>query len=264
MTSLRVVLLIGGILATACGVLAQARGRTEGYPGVIQDAGERRAKAEREWKRLIEVYQLPQAAPDLHPIIYTPRSLPGAIKLMEARPQPGSEEIELREGVRAFIDRWRELLGTEPSSLSLVGADDTGSGRRLTYRQVSYPFPISGDYGVLTIIVKNDGTLVNLDDRLIPAIEVPLRSNLDRERAAGRVVGRTFSYSGLNGARQEVTISAPDEVATRQLVILPIEKAKSIEVRLAWEVIAGKSLAWLVYVDAINGEELKAVQQFAT
>jgi hypothetical protein len=47
-------------------------------------------------------------------------------------------------------------------------------------------------------------------------------------------------------------------------VTLPIEKADAIEVHLAWEVVAGKSLTWTVYIDAMTGEELKVNQNFNT
>jgi hypothetical protein len=55
-----------------------------------------------------------------------------------------------------------------------------------------------------------------------------------------------------------------DDVTVRQLVVIPIEKGDAIEVHLAWEVLAGSSLSWTIYVDAINGEELRVVQNFNT
>ena len=36
----------------------------------------------------------------------------------------------------------------------------------------------------------------------------------------------------------------------------------AIEVHLAWELVAGKSLSWTVYLDAVTGEELRIVQNF--
>jgi hypothetical protein len=53
-------------------------------------------------------------------------------------------------------------------------------------------------------------------------------------------------------------------VSVKRAVILPIEKSDMIEVHLAWEIVAGKSLSWTVYIDAINGEELKVIQNFQT
>ena len=49
-------------------------------------------------------------------------------------------------------------------------------------------------------------------------------------------------------------------MSVKRAVILPIEKSDMIEVHLAWEIVAGKSLSWTVYIDAINGEELKVIQ----
>jgi len=45
-------------------------------------------------------------APDLHPVIYTPRSLlgvSGGIKLLAAPPERGSETIALREAMKTFL-----------------------------------------------------------------------------------------------------------------------------------------------------------------
>ncbi|HEX8184254.1 MAG TPA: hypothetical protein VF747_05870, partial [Blastocatellia bacterium] len=88
------------------------------YPAVIRDSTDRRAKAEREWRRMLEAYNVPQTPPDLYPIIYTPRSLlgvTGGIKIMAAKPEPGNETIALREAVKGFIDRWRDMLGADLS-----------------------------------------------------------------------------------------------------------------------------------------------------
>jgi hypothetical protein len=53
-------------------------------------------------------------------------------------------------------------------------------------------------------------------------------------------------------------------VSVKRLVVLPVEKSDAIELHLAWELIAGKSLSWTVYIDAVTGEELKVIQNFQT
>lgn len=237
------------------------------YPAIIKDSTDRRAKIETEWRRMLEAYGVPQTPPDLYPIIYTPRSLlgvTGGIKIMAAKPEPGNETIALREAVKRFIDRWRDLLGADLTSISLVGGDQSSNIHRLIYRQANYPFQIAGIYGEMVAVVSADGRLMQIDDRFIPVVEMPARPQIEREVAARTVVGRTFTYSDIAGREQRTQVTNPAEVSVKQAVILPIEKGDVIEVHLAWEIVAGSSLSWTVYIDAINGEELKVVQNFQT
>ena len=237
------------------------------YPAVINDSTDRRAKAEREWRQMLDAYNVPQTPPDLYPIAYTPRSLlgvTGGIKLMADKPEPGNETIALREAMKRFIDRWRDLLGADLDSISLVGGDQSGNVQRLTYRQSNYSFPIAGNFGEMVAVLSADGRLMQLDARFIPMVELPARPEIQREVAARKVVGRTFTYTDIAGREQRTQITNPAEVIVKQAVILPIERGDAIEVHLAWEVVAGSSLSWTVYIDAINGDELKVVQNFQT
>jgi hypothetical protein len=98
----------------------------------------------------------------------------------------------------------------------------------------------------------------------VPVVDLPLKPSTDRDIAAKKVLGRTFSYTDIAGREQRIPIGAPNEVTVKRIVILPIEKGDSIEVRLAWEIVAGRSISWTVYIDAVNGEEIKVVQNFQT
>jgi hypothetical protein len=256
------------ILAVAVGLFAQtASPAKQNYPALIKDSTERRAHAEREWRRMLDSYGIPQTPPDLYPITYTPRSLlgvTGGIKLISFTPEPGTENLVLREAVRRFLDRWREMLGAEPAVVSLVSNDVTGDTQRLTYKQASYAFPIAGNAGEMVAVVSRDGRLLQLDSRFIPVVEMPSRPSIDRDTAAKKLVGRTLTYSDIAGREQRTQIGALDEVEVKRLVILPIEKGDSTEVHLAWEIVAGKQLSWTIYLDAINAQELKVAQNFQT
>ena len=237
------------------------------YPAVIKDSTDLRAKAEREWRRMLDSYGVPQTPPDLYPISNTPRSLlgvSGGIILLGAKPEPGTEIFALRAAMKAFIDRWRELLGIDPASISLITADASGDTERLTYRQANYPYPVAGNFGEMVAVVSRDGRLMQLDDRFIPVVDLPVKPSLDREIAAKKVVGRTFSYTDIAGREQRIPIGAPNEVVVKRLAVLPIEKGDAIEVHLAWELVAGKSVSWTVYIDAVTGEDLRVVQNFQT
>jgi hypothetical protein len=256
------------ILVVGCDLSPKVPDRQQqNYPGLIKDSSERREKAEREWRRMLDSYNVPQTPPDLYPIIYTPRSLlgiSGGIKIMAAKPEPGSEEIELRLSLRNFFDRWRELIGADPTQLSLVSAKQVGDSWQLIYQQANYPFPIAGGFGEIVASISADGRLLQIDDRLIPVIELPARPEVDREQAAAKVAGRTFSYTDSNGHEQRVQIAARNQVNTKRAVVLVIERADALEVHLAWEIVAGRSLSWTVYLDAITGAELRVEQNFQT
>jgi hypothetical protein len=239
----------------------------QNYPAIITDSTDRRARAEREWRRMLDAYSVPQTPPDLHPVIYTPRSLlgvSGGIKLLAVAPDPDQLRLANREAVKRFMERWHELLGVDPAVASLERADESSAENRFTYRQSNYAFPIRGNYGEMVAVVSADGRLLQLDDRFIPMVELPSKPQIERQNASQRVVGRTFTYSDLAGREQRVQINRADEVTAAQLVVLPIEKADAIEVHLAWEVVAGSSLTWTIYLDAMTGDELRIMQNFNT
>ena len=75
------------------------------YPVIIKDSTDRRAKAEREWRRMLDAYSVQQTPPDFYPIFYTPRSLlgvTGGIQILPVKPEPGSEVIALREAMKGL------------------------------------------------------------------------------------------------------------------------------------------------------------------
>ena len=256
------------IFAVGCELSPKVPNSTkQNYPVVIEDSPTRREKAEREWRRMLDFYKVADTPPDLYPVIYTPRSalgVAGGIKILAAPPEPGTEVMALREAVKRFMDQWRDLIGADPLTVSLVAASDAAGAQRLTYRQASYAFPIAGNFGEMTAIISRDGRLMQIDDRFIPIVEIPQRPAIDREEAARRVVGRTFTYSDIAGRSQQVKINNAAEIKVKRVVVAPVEKTDTIEVHLAWEIVAGSSLSWTVYIDAMTGEELKVVQNFQT
>ena len=267
MNPLRLILFVLAVTSVAaCDSAPKVPNTTQkNYPVIIRESADSRAKAEREWRRLLDAYTVAQTPPDLHPIIYTPRSLlgvSGGIKLLTATPERGSENIALREAMKSFLDRWRDLLNADPSTVSLVSGDGAGATQRLTYRQANYGFPVAGNYGEITAVISSDGRLMQLDDRFIPPTDLPQHPQIAREDAQKRVVGRTFTYTDIAGREQRTQVANAADVTVKRLVVLPIQKGDNIEVHLAWEVTAGRSLSWTVYVDAITGDELRAVQNF--
>lgn len=259
---------MAALLLYGCEAKPQVPGTArQNYPLFIKDSSDGRAKAEREWRRMLDSFGVPQTPPDLYPITNTPRSLlgvSGGLQLVTYKPEPGSETFAVRAAMKQFIDRWRELLEADPATVSLVHADESGDTQRLTYRQANYSYPVAGNFGEMTAVISRDGRLIQLDDRFVPVTDLPLKPTIDRDIAGKKVVGRTFNYTDIAGHEQRAQIGGPDEVSVKRLVVLPIEKGDAVEVHLAWEVVAGKSLSWTVYIDAVTGDELKVVQNFQT
>lgn len=268
MISVRVILLAGVVLTAACELSPQIPSRTrQEYPVLIRDSAERRAKAEREWKRLLDVYKIPQTSADFYPVILTPRSLAGVrdgIKLIAGTAGPSTDQTAVREAVRTFIDRWRDLLGGDPVTLSLVSSAPSKDGLRLTYRQTGFPFSIAGNYGEMVVVLTSDGRLVQLDDRLVPQIDAPTKPEVDRNSIATRLAGRTLTVSDTTGASRQFAIGPSEEIQVKQLVLLPLEADGMLKVHLAWEVVSAKTPDWLIYIDAINAAQLLAVQNSPT
>ena len=250
-----------------CAPSAQTpNGQAKSYPATIQPSPERQEQAEREWRRLLELQSLPATPPDLDPITHTPRSLsslPNGIKITTAPVPAGSESIAVREAARRFLDRWRELLRADPQAVSLTRNDTANGIHRLTFRQADYPFPVAGGYGELVMVIGSDGTLRQLEDRFIPVVELPFTPVVTRDVLIERVSTRVFRYTDIAGREQQTRVAA-GEVTVKGLAIVPVEKNNRLEVYLAWEVVAGTSRSWTVYLDAIEGVEVKVVQNFTT
>jgi hypothetical protein len=249
------------ILAFGSDQSSQIPKARQNYFAVIKASPDRQAKVEREWRRMLEAYNAPPSKPDLHPITCAPRSLAQAAGRIDIISKPSRQDGELRAAVKQFIDRWRDLLGADPDSVSLISVADAGDARRLIFKQANYPFPVAGNFGEMTFVVSSEGRLLQLEDRFIPVVETPVRPEYQREAARRRIAGRAFAYRDAAGNEQRTQI-AEDEVTIKQLVILPVEKGDQIEVRLAWEIVAGRALRWTVYIDAITGEELSVTQNF--
>jgi len=258
----RLILIIAVAVLSGCAATPKVPGgQKDNYPGLIKDSTDRRAKAETEWRRMLDAYNVPQTPPDFYPITYTPRSLlgvSGGIKIVsQLNTANDPEALALREVARNFILRWHDLIGADPSGISLASAAVSDGVRRLVYKQANYPFAVVGNWGVMTISLSADGRVASFDDRLIPVVDLPVRPAIERDAAATKLVGRTLNFVDGAGRQQSLTISNRADVSVKQLVVVPIQKGDLLEVHLAWEMTAGKSEARAVYVDAVNGEELK-------
>src|SRR2546423_7542575 len=180
MTPLRMIFFVmAATLLTACNSSPKAPNAAQkNYPVILRDSADSRAKAEREWRRMLDAYTVPQTPPDLHPIINTPRSLlgvTGGIKLMAAVPERGGDTTALREAMRGFLDRWRDLLNADPSAVSLAKGDPAGTTHPLTYRQANYGFPVAGKHGGKNGGGSSGGRSLQIYGPLLPPTNPPPR-----------------------------------------------------------------------------------------
>jgi hypothetical protein len=252
-------------------------GKLQNYPPVIEDTPQRRQAAFDAWKKLVADFQLPESRLELEPVLSSPRALPpemaGRITLLA---KPGAfGELEAKEALRRFIERASGVLfpnsanGSAPGSitvkdLSLVTFTNDGSFYRAVYRQANYPFPIAGGYGELSLAAGKNGTLLQLNSRIIPAVDLPTRPEINPQSLIDKMVGRVFTYTNIAGQPLSYKVANPSEVSVRELVVYPKLEGNRITIHLAYPVEVGQGMTWTVYVDAINGQEIEVKQNFAT
>jgi hypothetical protein len=252
-------------------------GRLQNYPPVIEDTPQRRQTALEAWRKLIAEFQLPDARLELEPVLNAPRALPpemaGRINLM-AKPGAFGEQ-EAKEALRRFIERASGLLfpnhtnGSAAGSislkdLSLVSFTDDGGFYRAVYLQANYPFPISGGYGELRLTAGKNGTLLQMNSRIIPAIDLPTRAEIAPQSLVDKMVGRVFGYTNIAGQPTSYKVANRSEVSVGDLVVYPKLEGNRITIHLAYPVEAGQGMTWTVYVDAITGQEIDVKQNFAS
>lgn len=252
-------------------------GGLQNYPPAIEDTPQRKQAALEAWRRLLAEFQLPDAPPDLEPVLNTPRALPPALAgRIALRTKTGPlGELEAKEALRRFIERagdvvFPNLANGQPQSsmglkdISLVSFSNDGSFYRAVYRQANYPFPISGGYGDLALAADKNGTLLQLSSRVIPALDLPTRAEIAPQALVDKMVGRVFVYSTIAGQPASYKVASAAEVSVKDLVVYPKQEGNRITIHLAYPVEVGRGMTWTVYVDAITSQEIDVKQNFAS
>jgi hypothetical protein len=274
--------LMSAALFCACAAPGQAPvntpgGRLQNYPPVIEDTPQRQQAALDAWKKLIAELQLPEASLDLEPVLNTPRALPlGMAGRIALHTKAGAfGELEAKEALRRFIERASGVLFPKLANdssqnsislkdLSLVSFANDGNFYRAVYRQANYPFPISGGYGELILTAGKNGTLLQWNSRIIPALDLPTRAEIAPQSLVDKMVGREFGYTSIAGQPMRYTVANRSEVSVKDLVVYPKLEGNKITIHLAYPVEAGQGMTWTVYVDAITGQEIDVKQNFAS
>ena len=174
-------------------------------------------------------------------------------------------EEETRESLRRFIREWQELIGSEPSKLSLVERTDQPDGTKLaSYEQRPFRYPIRGNYGKLQIRFTNDRRVLNLTSSCIPEAEriqtslSGLTGRLRSRELVQKLVQSGLVYTDATGNQVSLKIASAN-ITPRGLVtyILPSRtRPDALEFHLAYEMDLSGTSAKLAYVDAITGEPI--------
>jgi hypothetical protein len=247
-----------------------AEGVPDNYPMTIVESTEHRDATRAEWQRLFEAYAVPpdrRKPPDLARFTYTPRSILGAgpIKLATAADSGTPAEQRVRLLLSEFVTKHADLLGVTANSLSLESVTDAGQvGKRYTFVQAGFAYPIEPPAGRLEFVVSPAAEIVQISDTAIPFADLPREPRVTRETAEKQVVGTTFTYGDIAGRQQSVTVSDPKTVHAMRLVVYPNETDAALTIHLAWEVEAGSGMTWTVFVDAITGQVIAKRQNFQT
>ncbi len=239
------------------------------YPMTVVESSEHRNAMLTGWERLFESYGVPpeRRKIDLAAVTHTPNSILGSAPLKLGTKGDGStpDEERVRLLLRDFVNKNAELLGVAANALSLESTTELGGiGRRYSFVQAGFAFPIVPPAGRLEFIVSPAAEIIQINDTAIPAADLPATPRVTREAAEKLVVGKTFTYGDIAGRPQTVTVSNPAEVHAIRLVVYPEQTEAALRIRLAWEVEAGSGLTWTVYVDAIEGQVIATRQNFQT
>lgn len=275
---LAIFLLASALAVSSCATMQPPgatgpRGNDPLYPILLNEDSQRREAIVAALKRLAQPSETSATTePQLQPVTATILSLPSKAASSLYLPRVGAtavmNEEETRESLRRFIKEWQELIGADPSKLSLVERVDQPDGSKLAnYEQRPFRYPIRGNYGKLQIQFTADRRVLNLSSSCIPdadrmqtalsALSVKLRA----EDAVQHLRENGIAYEGAKGNKVSFKVAATGEINPRGLVtyVLPSKsRPDTLEFHLAWEMELTNAPVKIAYVDAMNGEIVAA------
>lgn len=187
-------------------------------------------------------------------------------------PKLGTEAVmteeETRESLRRFIREWEDLIGADPTKLSLVERVDQPDGTKLaSYEQRPFRYPIRGNFGKLQIRFTVDRRVVSMTSTCIPEADriqttlAGITVKLKPEDVSNQLLNNPISYTDAAGTQQTFKVAAATQVKPRELVTFiraSKNKPDALEFHIAWEVELVSAPVRRVYVDAVNGEIIAA------
>ena len=265
-------------LACACATIQPpdtAGPRSSGplYPVLFTEQAERTEASVGAFNRLTQSVGI-KADVALQPITATIQSVPMNLSTPLYLPKVGIEpemnEEETRESLRRLITDWRTLIGVDPAQLSLVERIDRPDGVKVAkYEQRPFRYPLRGGYGVLEIQFLANRALRNITSTCIPdadrlqAALAQAAPKISASDAIKLVQSSDVVYTDAKGQQTTIRVPATDEVSAFELVIYVFPttgRTDALELHIAWEISIGTNPRRLIYLDAVDGKVLGALQ----
>jgi hypothetical protein len=267
------VVLTGSFAARGQLSINTPQGERKDYPPSIEGSAARQDAVQEAWKKLLDKSGLPFSKLNLEPVLNTPRSLPmtlrGQISISEKPDE--LNEVEAKEAVQGFIARNIGILTGDPENrslglkdLSLLTFHNARYVYRAYYRQVTYPFQIANNYGLLSLQFDKKGKLWLLSSLLIPRFNLPANPEVKASEIIDRLLGTQFEYSSRAGQPQVYRVTNREEIVIKEAVIYPKLEGQKLSIHLAIPAEVGRSMTWDVYFDAITGQRIGETQNFKT
>lgn len=204
----------------------------------------------------------------LQPVTATIKSLPPNLStplyLPKVGIKPEMNEEEIREALRRSIDDWRNLIGADPSQLSLVERIDQPNGVKIArYEQRPFRYPLRGDYGKLEIHFTADRRLLNVSSSCIPDAErlqtalAAITPRVKPEEAVQSVMTGVLTYTDSLGNQQTYRLSGDNKIEVGELVTYTRaakDRPDTLELLVAWETSISNAPFKNVYIDSVTKE----------
>jgi hypothetical protein len=270
----QVLLLTLALTAGSCAALQPPgatgpRGNEPLYPVLFTEDNHRKEATALALNRLFQTSgSLGTTGPQFQPITATIASLPtnpgNPLYLPKVGTAAVMNEEETRESLRRFIKDWQELIGADPSKLSLVDRLDQPDGSKVAnYEQRPFRYAIRGNYGKLQIRFTPDRRVLNLSSTCIPdadRVQTALAGvsvKLKPEDVIKQLRENGVTYTDRNGNKLSFRVAADKDMNPRELIIyiLPSQsQLNALEFHVCWEVELNNAPIKIAYLDAVNGE----------
>lgn len=175
-------------------------------------------------------------------------------------------EEETRESLRRFIREWRDLIGADPTKLSLVGRVDQPDGTKTAiYEHRPFRYPIRGPFGRLELRFTTDRRILSIASTCIPdaeRIQAALNAVTVRaqpEDVVTKLRANAVTYKNQAGTDATLQIPASSEITPRELVTYIRQSPTNpdaLEFHMAWEVDISNAPVRRIYIDAVNGDAI--------
>jgi hypothetical protein len=270
-----IAMLIGflALATSACAALQPIdangpRSNEPAYPIGLADSAARLEEASVAWYQMSQHYGLAsKTEANLNPFTGTLQGLPanvGTIVLPKVGTEAEQTEEQTRESLRRFLLEWRQLIGAEPTQLSLVERTDEANGIKVArYEQRPFRYPLRGGFGNVVIRFRPDRQVVSISSNCIPnadRLQAPLGGltpKINSEEAIEHVRNQPVVAPDASGRQQTFTIPSSAALAARQLVVYArpsAEQTSGLQLYLAWEIEVTNGPMKMVYLDAISDQ----------